>query len=52
MELAQATKTHETTYSLNDAMDILLSKLDEAIEDVENGRVEDVDVAFAEIEKI
>ena len=30
MALAQATKSRETTYTINDAMDVLLSKLDEA----------------------
>ena len=39
MALAQATKSRETTYTINDAMDVLLSKLDEAIDDMENGRV-------------
>ena len=35
MALAQATKSRETTYTINDAMDVLLSKLDEAIDDME-----------------
>ena len=35
MALAQATKSRETTYTINDAMDVLLSKLDEAIDDIE-----------------
>lgn len=39
MALAQATKSRETTYTLDDAMDILLTKLDDAIDDMENGRV-------------
>ena len=39
MALAQATKSCETTYTINDAMDVLLSKLDEAIDDMENGDV-------------
>ena len=42
MALAQATKSRETTYTINDAMDVLLSKLDEAIDDMENGRVQTV----------
>ena len=29
MALEQATKSRETTYTINDAMDVLLSKLDE-----------------------
>lgn len=34
MALAQVTKTHETSYTLNDAMDVLLTKLDDAIDDI------------------
>ena len=49
MALAQATKSRETTYTINDAMDVLLSKLDEAIDDMENGRVQTVEEAWAEI---
>lgn len=33
MALTQATKFRETTYTINDAMDVLLSGLDEAIDD-------------------
>ena len=39
MEPAQATKKSVESYSLDDAMDVLFSKLDEAIDDMENGRV-------------
>lgn len=52
MALAQATKSHETTYTINDAMDVLLSKLDEAIDDMENGRVQTVEEAWAEIDAV
>lgn len=52
MALAQATKSRETTYTINDAMDVLLSKLDEAIDDVENGRVQTVEEAWAEIDAV
>lgn len=52
MALAQATKSHETTYTINDAMDVLLSRLDEAIDDMENGRVQTVEEAWAEIDVI
>ena len=38
MALVQATKSHETTYTLDDAMDILLTKLDDAIHDMEAGQ--------------
>ena len=34
------------------AMDVLLSKLDEAIDDMENGRVQTVEEAWAEIDAV
>ena len=52
MALAQVTKSRETTYTINDAMDVLLSKLDEAIDDMENGRVQTVEEAWAEIDAV
>ena len=52
MALAQATKSHETTYTLDDAMDILLTKLDDAIHDMEAGRVQTIGEAWREIELI
>lgn len=52
MTLAEVTKTVEPTYTINDAMDVLLSKLDEAIDDMENGRVQTIDEAWEEIDKI
>ena len=52
MALAQATKSRETTYTINDAMDVLLSKLDEAIDDMESDRVQIVEEAWAEIDAI
>ena len=52
MALAQAAKSRETTYTINDAMDVLLSKLDEAIDDMENGRVQTVEEAWAEIDAV
>ena len=45
-------KNHEITYTLSDAMDALLMKLDEAIDDMENGRVQDLDEAWKEIDSI
>ena len=50
--LAQATKSHEPTYTINDAMDVLLSRLDEAIDDMESDRVQIVEEAWAEIDAI
>ena len=52
MALAQVTKSHETTYTLDDAMDVLLGKLDEAIDDMENGRVQTLEDAWKEIDAI
>ena len=52
MALAQATKSHETTYTINNAMDALLSKLDEAINDMENGRVQTVEEAWEDIDAV
>ena len=52
MALAQATKSHETTYTLDDAMDILLTKLDDAIHDMEAGRVQTIEEAWKEIDEI
>lgn len=52
MALAQVTKSHDVMYTLDDAMDSLLSKLDEAIDDMENGRVQTIDDAWKEIDAI
>ena len=52
MALAQATKSREPTYTISDAMDVLLSSLDEAIDDMENGRVQTVEEAWAEIDAV
>ena len=52
MALAQATKSHEPTYRIHDAMDVLLSRLDEAIDDMESDRVQIVEEAWAEIDAI
>ena len=43
MALAHANKSHEISYTLDDAMDILLTKLDDAIEDMETGRVQTIE---------
>lgn len=52
MALAQVTKFHEMTYTPDVAMDVLLPKLDEAIADMENGRVQTIEEAWKEIETI
>lgn len=52
MALAQAMKSREAAYTINDAMDVLLAKLDEAIDDMENGRVQTVEEAWEEIDAV
>jgi soluble cytochrome b562 len=52
MELVQIKKTNDTKYTLDDAMDILLGKLDDAIDDIEQGRVQSIDEAWKEIDSI
>lgn len=48
MVLAQATETYKRTHMLDDA--ILRTKLDEAIEDMESGRIQTIDEAWEEID--
>lgn len=52
MALAEAIKTSENSYTVENAMDALLSKLDEALDDVEHGRVLDEDELWAEMDAI
>ena len=52
MIAAEATKTRESTYSVNDAIDILLEKLDEGIDDLENGRIQSTEEAWEDIDQI
>lgn len=52
MALAEAVKTSENSYTVKSAMNVLLSKLDEALDDVEHGRVLDEDELWAEIDAI
>ncbi len=47
-----AIHTNENSCTVNEAMNILFSKLDEAIEDVEEGRVQTIDEAWKEIDII
>ncbi len=46
----QVSKSYETVK--NSTMDILLAKLDEAIDDMEEGRVQPIDEAWKEIDAI
>ena len=52
MSLIEVTKTMEPAYTIHDAMDVLLGKLDEAIDDMEHGRVQTIDDAWEEIDKV
>ena len=52
MMLLKAKKTVESTYTINDAMGVLLDKIDEAIDDLENGRVQSLDEAWEEIDRV
>lgn len=52
MALAEAVKTSESSYTVENAMDALLTKLDEALDDVEHGRVLDESELWAEIDAI
>ena len=46
MALAEAAKTSEPTYTINDSMNVLLEKPDEAIDDMDNGKVQTIDEAW------
>ncbi|MCM1253013.1 MAG: hypothetical protein NC321_09335 [Clostridium sp.] len=50
--MATATNTVEREYTINDAMNVLFNKLDEAIDDMENGRVQTIEDAWEEIDSI
>ena len=52
MVLTEAVKTREDSYTVENAMNALLSKLDEALDDVEHGRVLDEAELWAEIDTI
>lgn len=48
----EADKTKENFYTVENAMDALLSKLDDALDDVEHGRVLDEAELWAEIDAV
>lgn len=52
MASIEAIKLKETSNDINVAMEILFSKLDEAIDDMENGRVLTEEEIWAEIDAI
>lgn len=52
MALVQVQKSNEKTYTVEAAMDVLLSSLDEAIDDLENGRVQTIEDVWKEIDAV
>ena len=52
MAIAKVMRQQEDTYSIENAMNILYSKLDEAIDDLENGRVISEEEMWAELDAI
>lgn len=52
MALTQATKSHEEAYALENAIDVLLEKLDDAIGDMESGNVQTIEEAWKEIDAV
>lgn len=52
MSTATAAKTTENASSIDEAMKVLFGKLDEAIDDMENGRVQTIEEAWKEIDSI
>ena len=52
MSTAIASKTVENNASIDDAMEVLFGKLDEAIDDMENGRVQSIEKVWKEIDSI
>ena len=48
----EATRVTKNAYTINDAMDVLISKLDEAIDDMEKGRVISEEEMWAELDAI
>lgn len=50
--MATAIKKQDDTYSIDNAMSILYDKLDEAIDDLENGRVISEEEMWEELDEI
>ena len=48
----EAIQVKKSAYTINDAMDVLFSKLDEAIDDMESGRVISEEEMWAELDAI
>lgn len=47
-----AIQTNDNSCTVNEAMNILFTKLDEAIDDMEEGRVQTIDETWKEIDTI
>lgn len=52
MEAMNRTDKSDSSYAINNAMNVLFTKLDEAIDDMENGRVLTEEELWAEIDGI
>lgn len=52
MDAVQVLKKQENTYTIDDAMQVLFPKLDEALDDFENGRVISEEEMWAELDTI
>lgn len=52
MEAVKVMNKQENTYTINDAMQVIFSKLDVALDDFENGRVISEDEMWAELDAI
>ena len=52
MDAVKVMNKQENTYTINDAMKVIFSKLDEALDDFENGRVISEDEMWAELDAI
>ena len=50
--MMEAVITEKPNYTLDDAVDVLLTKLDNAIDDLENGRVISEEEMWMELEAI
>ena len=52
MQTAQAVNRQNNMQTVDDAMNILFSRLDEAINDMEHGRTQSIEDALEEFDKI
>lgn len=52
MDAVKVMNKQENAYTINDAMQVIFSKLDEALDDFENGRVISEEEMWAELDAI